>query len=244
MGGAVAKSFRVLEAMSAMRGAVRLSTLADEVGLQKSTVHRVLAELIDLGYVEQDVTTGLYRASLRTWEIGSAVIADLPIRQIAANALHELHQQTGETVSLVTRSGDDALYLDKIISPRPARFSTRVGSRIALPLTVGGLAILAASDDGADVIGRVASRSDLPTPVDVEGTLRVLDTVRRRGYAVSSARHSITGIGAAILDRGQHPAAALIVSAPTARMPSAQRTTTIERVVDAAARLSESLGRA
>lgn len=243
MGGAVAKSFQVLEAVSAMRGPVRLSNLADELGLQKSTVHRVLAELVELGYVEQDAATGLYRPTLRTWEIGSAVLADLPIRQVAANTLHDLHRQTGETVSLVTRSGDDALYLDKIISPRPARFSTRVGSRVPLPLTVGGLAILAAGDDGADVVARVAARTDLPTPLDVDGTLRTLDTIRRRGYSVTSARHRITGIGAAILDRDQRPAGALIVSAPTDRLPGAQRTTTIELVVDAAARLSESLGR-
>lgn len=243
MGGAVAKSFRVLEAVSATRGPVRLSTLADELELQKSTVHRVLAELIGLGYVEQDAATGLYRATLRTWEIGTAVIADVPIRQIASSTLQDLHEQTGETVSLVVRSGDDALYLDKIISPRPARFSTRVGSRIPLPLTVGGLAILAASDDGADVVGRIASRTDLPTAVDVERTLRSLDTIRRRGYAVSSARHSITGVGAAILDRDEQPAAALIVSAPTDRMSSTKRTTTIELVADAAARLGESLGR-
>lgn len=243
MGGAVAKSFQVLEAVSVARGPVRLSALAEQLGLQKSTVHRVLAELIELGYVEQEAATGLYRATLRTWEIGAAVIADLPIRQIAANTLHDLHQQTGETVSLVMRSGDDALYLDKLISPRPTRFSTRVGSRVPLPLTVGGLAILAVSDDGAEVVGRVASRTDFPTPLDVEGTLRVLATIRRRGYAVSSARHSITGIGVAILDRDQYPVAALIVSAPTERLPAAQRTAAIELVVDAAARLCESLGR-
>ena len=129
----------------------------------------------------------MYHPTLRTWEIGSAVVADLPIKQVAAPTLNDLHQQTGETVSLVVRSGDDALYLDKIISPRPVSFSTRVGSRVPLPSTVGGMAILAASHDGPEVVRRVAARTDLPSPIDIGTTLRSLDTIRRRGHAVSSA---------------------------------------------------------
>ncbi len=243
MGSAVAKSFLVLEAVSTAHGPVRLSKLADELALQKSTVHRVLAELTDLGYVEQVAATGLYQPTLRTWEIGSAVVADVPIKQVASTTVHDLHQQTGETVSLVVRSGDDALYLDKIISPRPAGFSTRIGSRVPLPLTVGGLAILAASDDAADVVQRTAERRDLPTAVDAESVMRSLDSIRRTGHAASSARHRVVGIAAVVLDREQQPVAALIVSAPSERITRDRRRTTIESVVAAAARLSESLGR-
>lgn len=242
MGGAVAKSFHILQALSTANGPSRLSTLAEQLGLQKSTVHRVLAELIELGYVDQDATNGLYRPTLRTWELGSAVIANLPIKQISATTLQQLHLQTGETVSLVMRSDDDALYLDKIISPRPTPFSTRVGSRIALPLTVGGLALLAASDDATDVVHRTAARPDLRAPLDVDAALRSLDTIRRRGHAISSRRHPVTGVAAAILDRQQRPVAALIVSAPTSRMDTDQRRDTIDHVVDAAARIGEALG--
>ncbi len=141
------------------------------------------------------------------------------------------------------RSGDDALYLDKIISPRPAGFSTRIGSRVPLPLTVGGLAILAWSDDAADVVHRAIARRDVATAVDTESIMRSLDTIRRRGHAASSARHRVVGIATAVVDREQRPVAALVVSAPSERMTSERRRTTIEAVVAAAARLSESLGR-
>ena len=123
----MAKAFAVLEALSRAKGPSRLSALASDLDLQKSTVHRILGELSALGYVVQDDGTGLYRPTLRTWELGTAVVADVPIKQVASGALLRLHEQTGETVSLVVRSGDDALYLDKIISPRPVRFTTRVG---------------------------------------------------------------------------------------------------------------------
>ena len=241
VGGAVAKSFRVLEILSTTAGPSRLSSLADASGMQKSTVHRVLAELIDLGYAEQDETTGLYRPTLRTWELGSATVANLPIRQVASAALQDLRRDTGETVSLVVRSGDDALYLDKIISPRPERFSTRVGSRVPLPLTIGGLALLASSDDGADVVRRTARRTDLSAEVDVDAVVRSLDTIRRRGHATST-RQGVTGVAAAVLDRNEVPVAALVVSAPSDRMNAEQRRRVTELLVSATARLGESLG--
>src|SRR5690606_35113096 len=144
-------------------------------------------------------------------------IADLPIKQVASGALHQLHGRTGETVSLVVRSGDDALYLDKIVSPRPLRFTTRVGSRLPLPLTAGGKAMLAASADGADVVRRFAARPDLAHPVDVDRLLGELAEARERGYAIATGRPGLVGIAAAIVDRDDEPVAALTVSAPTDR---------------------------
>jgi DNA-binding IclR family transcriptional regulator len=70
---AIAKAFGLLDAMPQAKGPSRLSALAAMLGLQKSTVHRILGELIELGFVEQDAATGLYRPTLRTWEVGTAV---------------------------------------------------------------------------------------------------------------------------------------------------------------------------
>lgn len=243
MDSAVAKAFGLLEALAQAKGPSRLSTLATELGLQKSTVHRVLAELIGLGYVERDEATGLYRPTLRTWEIGTAIVADLPIKQVASTALHQLHARTGETVSLMVRSGDDALYLDKLISPRPSRFTTRVGSRVPLPLTAGGKAILANVADGDDVVRRAAERPDLRGVVDAAQILAEIADARQRGYAVSSARPGLVGIAAAVVDRGGEPVAALSVSAPTDRVPRAKRSEITESVVAVALTLAESLGR-
>lgn len=243
MDSAVAKAFGVLEALSRARGPVRLSTLAADLGLQKSTVHRVLGELTALGYVAQDEGTGLYRPTLRTWELGTAVVADLPVKQVATGALQRLHAQTGETVSLVVRAGDDALYLDKLISPRPLRFTTRVGSRLPLPMTAGGKALLAASADGAEVVKRVAARSDLGHHLDVDRLLDEMETTRQRGYAVATGVPGLVGIAAAVLDRDAEPVAALSVSAPTDRLTEADQPAVVEAVLTTTAQLAEAIGR-
>ena len=240
---AIAKAFGLLDAMSLAKGPSRLSALAASLGLQKSTVHRILGELIDLGFVEQDVATGMYRPTLRTWEIGTAVVADLPVKQVAATTLHQLHTATGETVSLSVRSGDDALYLDKLVSPRPRRFTTRVGSRVPLPVVASGTMLLAHAPDAEEVVRRVAVRPGLHGRLDVDRALAAIAEARGRGWAATSARPGVVSIAAAVIDRDGAPVAALSVSAPTDRLPPAARDEVVEAVVAAATTLSESLGR-
>lgn len=243
MAGAVGKSFLIIEALVAAHGPVRLSTLSEQLGLQKSTTHRVLNDLIELGYVEQESESGMYRPSLRMWELGQTIVSDLPIKQVAANSLFQLHAATGETVSLIVRAGDDALYLDKIISPRPVRFTTRVGSRVPLPIPAGGKAILAFSPDGDDVVRELADRRDPQYPIELDKVLRSLERTRSSGYAMSSARQGARSIAAPVLDRDRNPVGALSVSAPTDRLDPTVQQAVIAEVVGTATHLSESLGR-
>jgi DNA-binding IclR family transcriptional regulator len=241
--GALGKGFAVLEALSRARHPSRVSALAVELGLQKSTVHRILGELIELGYAAKDPDSGLYRPTLRTWELGTAVLADLPVKQVAGTALQQLHERTGETVSLVVRDGDDALYLDKILSPRAIRFTTRVGSRLPLPLTAGGRALLAASPDGEAVARRLAARGDLGTRLDADRLVGELADIRAQGVAVATGVPGLVGIAAAVLDRDGEPVAALTVSAPAERLTTEQQPAVIEAVQSTAAHLAASIGR-
>ncbi|MFP4512926.1 MAG: IclR family transcriptional regulator C-terminal domain-containing protein, partial [Acidimicrobiales bacterium] len=155
-----------------------------------------------------------------------------------------LHAATGETVSMVVRSGDDALYLDKLVSPRPMRFTTRVGSRVPLPLPAGGKALLAAADDGPEVVARVAERPALAAMIDVDKVIKELAAARRRGYAIARSKtRGVTSLAAAVIDRDDRPAAALAVSAPTDHLGRKRRDEVATTLVSTATRLSESLGR-
>lgn len=243
MRGAVAKGFVILEALGEARGGIRLSALAAGLGLQKSTVHRLLGELIELGYAEQVPTTGLYRPTLKTWELGTAVVADLPVKQASATAMAELHRRTGDTVSLTVRAGDDVLFLDKILSARATTQTTRIGSRVAAPFTAGGTAMLAHSDDAEDVVHRVAQRPSTPAAFDAERVLRQISLVRRSGYAVSSARPEVVSIAAAVFDRDGRPVAALSVSAGRERMDRAHRSEVADAVRRTTTFLGEGFGR-
>lgn len=241
--GVVPRTFAVLEALTRSPEPMRLSALTLRLGLQKSTVHRILAGLIGLDYVQQNAETGCYSATLKLWELGANVITEHPIKRAASGFLQELQRVTGETVSLVIRAGDDVLYLDKMISPRPIRFTTRIGSRVPAPLTAGGKAILAHAPDAEAVLERTAAGMGGKRRLDVAALTAELQQVRERGYAVASYQPGVVGFAAPIMARGPEAAAAISVSAPAERVDEKGRQEIIEHLLSTCASMAEQVGR-
>jgi DNA-binding IclR family transcriptional regulator len=240
--GAVARALAVLELLALEPEPARLSAIALRLGLQKSTVHRILGTLVGLGYVEQDPRTQCYRARLKLWELGSAVIAQHPVKRAAAVSLQRLHETTRETVSLTILCDDDVLYLDKLVSPRPMRFTSRIGSRVPAPLTAGGKAMLAHEPDARASIRRAQQRIEKKRRVGLEPLLEELSTIRRDGYASSSFRAGVISFAAPIMRLDGRAAAALSVSAPESRLTPARRDEIIEQLLITCAEIAERVG--
>ncbi len=243
--GAVPRALSVLEALARARAPMRLTALAQELGIQKSTVHRILSTLSALDYVSQDRATGCYRASLKMWEIGARIVAEHPVKRVAAGFLQALQRATGETVSLLVRvDDDDVLYLEKLISSRPGRATTRAGSRVPAVLTAGGKAMLAHDPDARAVAERSAARlRQTQTPFDVATFLRELAAIRARGYALSSFSPGVLSVGAPILGPDEEVLAALSVSTPRERLTKTSQARIVELTLAACAEMAETIGR-
>ena len=244
MDTALGKGLRVLEALANGKGPMRLSHLAADLDMQKSSVHRVLQTLVEAGYVTREAGTDRYLATLKIWEMGSAIVDVLPIKRLAAPVLFDLHRRTGETVSLSVLDGDDVVYLDKVLSPRPMGFTTRVGSRVAAPMTVGGRAMLALEPDGEAIVARVAHRlgAGAIDPAKVAADMR---RARRDGYLAGTGRseRGVVGLAAPVRGPDGRAAAGLTVSAPVKRVTEARRPEIIDALVVAATVLGEAIGR-
>ena len=138
----VERIFQLIEHLAAHPTGVSLQRLAEETGLAKSTVHRLLASLVGLGYVVQDEENGHYRLTLKMFELSSGIVDSMDIMGVAKAHLERLSQRTGEAVHLVIRDGRDIVYIYKTESG-PMRMSSRVGLRSPLYCTGVGKAILA-----------------------------------------------------------------------------------------------------
>lgn len=237
----VVKGMRVLEALVQANGPARLSDLASELGLQKSNLHRLLNTFLSLGYVAKEEDTGRYYATLKTWELGVAILSAHPIRRATAPVLHQLHAAIGETVNLTILDGDDIVYIEKLHSPRPMRFFTRPGTRYPAALTSAGMAILAHHEDAQAVISRTVKAYGRTKKVTVRSLMSELDEIRKCGYALAKSTRNpgIVGLAAPVLDQDERAIASISLTGPESRLLGSRKTKMIDSLQHACAAASE-----
>jgi len=239
----LAKGLTMLELLVQSSAPLRLSAIAQQLELQKSNVHRTLGTLIAQGYVIQDEESGRYRPSLKLFELGSKVVGAHPARRAAAPYMQDLHKTLGETVNLYVLDKAAVLVVEKLLSPRPLRFSSQPGSRLPVTTTAAGRAMLAYESDPRAVVQTSLEafppRDDYV--IDTDEVFASLEIVRAQGYAEATNSWSpgIFSIAAPILAADGHAAAAIGVSGPIERQTDENRKAIIEALLATSARIAE-----
>jgi DNA-binding IclR family transcriptional regulator len=119
-----------------------LEEVAERTGLPRSTTHRILDQLVQLGWVAR--TDRGYGLGPRALGLGRpATDTGVELRHAAAPRLHELQVRTGLVVHLSVLDGTDIVYLDKLGGRAAAAVPSRVGARAPAHSTAGGKAMLA-----------------------------------------------------------------------------------------------------
>ena len=132
----------------AQSGPTGLQDLSNELGLNKSTVHRILNSLICMDYVRQDAETLKYSLSFKFCRISNQILAQNSLIDIARPYIKQLAELSGETVHLVQIDHIHAVYIDKVESPRNSvRLVSMVGKSIPLYCSGVGKAMLADMPD-------------------------------------------------------------------------------------------------
>ena len=190
----IQRIFGVIEALAAHPGRTSLQQLCAATGLAKSTAHRMLASLVEMGYVVQDSFTTRYRLTLKLFELGSAVVNDMDILTVARPHLDRLSRQTGEAVHLVLRDGADIVYLYKAEALGVRRMSSQVGLRAPMYCTGVGKAILATLPPAevqsvwdSSAIHRITEH----TIVDYSQLCEQLRAVRQKGFAIDDEENEL-----------------------------------------------------
>lgn len=240
------KGLDVLEYVVASGGTVRSTDVATHLELQKSNAHRVLKTLEAAGYLTQDDATREFRPTLKLWELGGAVVADLDLRQRAADALRELSQASGETVHLSVLDGADVIYIDKIDSPQPVAAYTRIGGRAPAYCVATGKALLSSLDEAQlePLIATLEPHSP-ETLTDRSDLLADLSQTRERGYSINRGewRNDVWGLAANVRDVSGQVVAAIGISGPKFRLADTGRIEELGEMVSSSARnASEMLG--
>jgi IclR family transcriptional regulator, acetate operon repressor len=227
---------------------IRVNQVARDMGLSRSTVHRMLATLSHHQFVEQDEHSRAYRPGPALVDIGLSVVSSIDLRVISHPALVELRDLTGETAHLgVMRGATSVLYLDSVESDRVVRTGERIGRILPAHSTATGKAILAERTDGEIAALYPAGVPEGPTSralATLEELLEQLAEVRRLGYAVNhgESEDDVAAVAAVVRDKRGRVRCALVVTAPLSRADDAWVKTAATATMRVARELGDRVG--
>ena len=241
-----ASTLEVLEFIGASGGAVTLSAVAQATGRPKGTVHRMLATLVNTGYLLQDGDRSRYALTLKLWRLGASAVGRLDLLKVAQPALERLMAATDETVHVsVLGEGGDIVYVSKVESPRSIRVQTQIGQVSPAWCTATGRSLLAFHPAVAErVLARGLAARTPKTVTDPKRIRAALREVAARGYAVTRAENhpEMGGIAAPVRDHAGVVVAAVGIGIPVFRMSRERVARCIPQVVRAAQAVSNELG--
>ncbi|WP_129339315.1 IclR family transcriptional regulator [Cellulomonas endophytica] len=220
---AVDRALLVLQALAPAgpRG-LTLAELAGALGLNKTTVHRVLAALRHRGFVQQD-PGGAYVLGAAATRLADDFLGEENLPVLLHPALVALSGAADELVHLGVLSGSHVVYLDKVEPERSVRVWSAVGRRSPAVTTALGRALLAYRGTDRRALAGYAAAVRGEHPVDEERAWEALELARAHGVAreVEENERGISCVAVPLLRSGT-AVAAVSVTAPAERMTDAR----------------------
>ncbi len=216
-----------------------LSRIARESGLHVATAYRILAMLKHEGLVHQDGGSKLYHLGVELFLLGNQA-REFHIRNQFRTPLERIARESGDTVFLLIRSGQDALCLDRVEGQHPIRaIMFDIGSRRPLGVGVGALALIAflPKEEFTSIIEANAPRYPQYTSATSRDLTRIADVSRKAGFVISRGffYKGVTSIGIPVFNKEKKVVAAVAVSSVSQRMDEA-RCRSVIHVINSAIR--------
>ncbi len=242
------KIFTILEAVVAQQSrGVTYSDVVAAVSLPKSSVHRILRDLTEIGYLDYNPETKKYFGSMRLAATGAEVMSHFQLRKHVRPHLEALNAATGHTVNFGVLDGAMGVFVEKVESQDYGiRLYSEVGKRFPLYCTGMGKAMLAFSSE--QLVEKVLSE---PLKVLTDKTVtdpvmirKTLNTIREDGYALDleEITRGIVCIAAPLLGFRQEVVGAISITVPSYYNEEQGIDKEIEAVKKSAAVISQSLG--
>jgi DNA-binding IclR family transcriptional regulator len=230
----IEKAVEVLFHLHAAQAPLGVSALGRELGLPKSSAHRLLSALRHRDLVEQD-ESGRYHTGIGLVALGLGALHAQPLLAASRPILEREAAALAETVFLVAARGGRLTVLDQAEGPAFLRAAPRVGEEVPAHATAVGKLALAFAPEQVRVRAFPLPRFTANTLCDSAALEAELARVRELGIAESDDewQHGLSAIATPIWLRGAL-AGSIAVAAPGARLAGDARARASQRLVAAA----------
>lgn len=219
---AVRRAISILKTFTDERPSWALTDLSKQLGLNKTTVFRLLAALENERLVVHDPEKETYTLGSEMIVLGGRALRSSSLRQVSREELKTLADTSGETASLEVLSGKEVIILDEVVGDHLMGGVPSIGTRWPAFATSTGKAILAFSpDDEVDAVLKGPLPKITPKTVTSAEILRKqLAEIRERGYSVADEALELgyVAIGAPVHDHDGEVIAAISIGGPTLRL--------------------------
>lgn len=221
---AIGRVLEALEILARDRGGQTLSELSQRLASPKSSLFYLLRSLNRLGYLVRG-EDGRYRLGPGAFTFAMAALSNRELPELARPFLEDLAAKCGETALIGTLGSDGsaAVYIDRVESHNPVRYTVAVGDQRPLYCSALGKLLLAyMSPEQQDDYLKTAKLKPLArhTITDRAALKKHLAEIKRAGLSVTRDELSegSAGLAAPVFDRDGHVVAALVVGGPSVRL--------------------------
>jgi DNA-binding IclR family transcriptional regulator len=242
----VTSALLVLKVFSEGEPELGISSIAQRLGLAKSTVHRLAVTLASESFLEQNPQNGRYRLGLALFSLGALVRQRMDVSNQAHPLLAALRDQTQETVHLAILDEASIMYLHNMESAQAIGTRSYIGTRKPAFCTSEGRVLLAfnAPELTAAILkGELVKRTP-KTTTDPKALRLMLDEVRHNGYATDDEESEVglRSVAAPIRDISGRAIAAVGLAGPIQRLTKKELRRLVPQVIAAASGISARMG--
>lgn len=196
----LAKALEALDAFSAERPKRGIRELGRELGINPTSVYRIVKTLCNSGYLEQNALGQSYSLGPKVLKLASLYSLQNPLPSVARKVFESFSNRFEHNFYLGMLSRFEVIYLAVLDSRGPIKIVVEPGVSIALHSTALGKVLLAYKND--EYIQEFIKRNSLEafTPRTLskpEDLLKQLKEIRKQGYAINDGEQydSIGAVG-------------------------------------------------
>jgi len=243
----IIRACNILRSFSKDKAHFKISEIARQLQLDRSTTYRILLSLERCGLVEKDRKTGEYSLGMAAFEIGNNYLRRMDFIQISKPIMADLALKVQETVHLAVLSDTEIVYVDKVDSPRTLGVMSKIGQRAPVYCTALGKVLLAfqPQEELSKIIDRIKFKSyTQKTITSKKRLIQELKEIRKRGYGLDQREYEkdVECIAAPIRNHLGDVIAALSISGPQRKTALPQGKRFMSQVVKAASLISSKMG--
>jgi DNA-binding IclR family transcriptional regulator len=243
------RTLAILELLADEAAGLPISAIAERLRIPLAASHRLLADLSERGYVQQERGGySTYRLTTRLASLGLRYLAASGITDIAQPILDRLAAATSELVRLAVVDGDRLTFVAKAQGAQSGlRYDPDSGTDAQLSCTANGIAWLATMEDG-EALAR-AERQGLGSPEafgprapqTAKALLQLVRAARKRGYSITVQTFTpwMSALGTPVRDSGGAVRGTVSIAGPSFRLTEARMHEVAPLLLAAAAELSD-----